>query len=107
MGSFFGNFLGSQPQESRRPRLSNEAERKPLKKEGLAATFVFLRRKLMWVDEVRLPLTEKFQEEIGLPQSNLNLSHHFSSTPDLLNGKAQELNTPSPANAVASPVTTL
>lgn len=45
----------------------------------------------MWVDEVKLPLTEKFQEEIGLPQSNINLAHHFSSTPDLSIGKTQQL----------------
>lgn len=45
----------------------------------------------MWVDEVKLPVTETFQEEIGLPQSNTNLSHLFSSTPDLSIGKTQQL----------------
>lgn len=68
------------------------------RRKGLAVTFIFL-RKLIWVDEVRLPLTEKFQKEIGLPQSNISLSHHFFSTPDFSIGKAQELNTPSPASS--------
>lgn len=44
----------------------------------------------MWIDEVRLHLTETFQEEVGLSQSNL--SYHLSSvTPNLLIGKTQKL----------------
>lgn len=36
--------------------------------------FIFPSRTLMGVDEVRLHLTETFQEEIGLSQLNVNLS---------------------------------
>ena len=43
-------------------------------------------------DEVRLHLTETFQEEIGLSQSNIKFSCHiFLATPYLLIGKTQKL----------------
>lgn len=46
----------------------------------------------MWVDEFRLYLAEKFQEEIGLSQSNIDLSGHlFPATPKLSIGETQEL----------------
>lgn len=46
----------------------------------------------MWVDEVRLHPAGKFQEEIGLPQSNIDLSRPlFPATPKLWDGETQEL----------------
>lgn len=55
----------------------------------------------MWVDEFRLYLAEKFQEEIGLSQSNIDLSRHlFPATPKLSIGEIQELKHILPYQAV-------
>lgn len=53
--------------------------------------FIFPWGKLMGVDdEVRLHLTETFQEEIGLSQTKFSF-HIFLATPYLLIGKTQKL----------------
>lgn len=60
-----GHFPRAQPLG--RPRLSNQVTKKP-SKDGLSVIYYFLRRKVMWVDVVRLCLAEKFQAEIGFSQ---------------------------------------
>lgn len=85
-------FLEANPSTQKDPDSVTKLLGNLWRREVFTLTFIFLGRKLMWVDEVWLHLTEKSQEDVGLSQSNINLSHHlFSTTPNLSIGDTQEL----------------
>lgn len=71
-------FLVANPNNQEDPDSVTTLKQNLWRRKVLAVIFIFLRRKLMQVGEVRFPLTEKFQEEIGLPQSNISLLHPSS-----------------------------
>lgn len=90
----WGIFLVANPSSQEDPDSVTTLQQSLWRRKILAVIFIFLRRKLMQVGEVRFPLTEKFQEEIGLPRSNASLSHPSPPPQTSQLAKPRNSNTP-------------